>query len=120
MLMHPTPRVSCASQAPDACTLQDLYPKAQQPGRSADSSCHIISLPSPSLSQIKYSLIRLPQQALQTQQHRANIIHRTPFILQNIQAYASREIDIRVVDGCLEQHDWRRIGVGGGEVEGQF
>lgn len=65
-------------------------------------------------------LIRLAQQALQAQQHRADIIHRAPLILQNIEADAAREVDVGVVDGRLEQHDRRRVRVVGREVEGQF
>lgn len=49
-----------------------------------------------------YSLIRLPKQTLQTQQHTLHIVNSTPLILQNIQANPAAEVDIRVVDWSLE------------------
>jgi hypothetical protein len=61
--------------------------------------------------QQKNALIRLAQQALQTQQHGVDIVYSTPLLLQDIQADATAEIDIGMVDGRLEEHGRRRIRV---------
>jgi hypothetical protein len=69
------------------------------------------------------SLIRLPQQTLQTQQHALHIVDRTPLVLQDVQADSATEIDVWVVDGCLEEDSGWRVRVvwweGEGELEGE-
>jgi hypothetical protein len=77
-----------------------------------------IPFSSPNLTE--YSLVRLAQQTLQTQQHSANVVDRTPLVLQDIQADPAREVDVGVVDGCLEQHRGRRVWVVVGELHGQL
>ena len=71
-------------------------------------------------NQRQYSLVRLAQQTLQTQQHCANVVDRTPLILQNIQTDSAREVDVRVIDRCLEQHSGRRVWVVVGELHRQL
>jgi hypothetical protein len=68
----------------------------------------------------KYSLVRLAQQALQTQQDRADVVDRAPLVLQDVQTDAAREVDVGVVDGRLEQHCWRRVWVVAGELHRQL
>ena len=65
-------------------------------------------------------LIRLPQQTLQTQQHRINIVDSTPLILQDVQTDSPREVDVGVVDGRLEQDGWRRVRVVVCELHGEL
>lgn len=66
------------------------------------------------------SLIRLPQQTLQTNQHGPNIQHRTPFILQDIQTDPPLEIDVGVVNGCPELDLGRHEGISGRELKGEL
>lgn len=68
----------------------------------------------------EYSLVRLAQQALQAQQHSADVVDRAPLVLQNVQADPAREVDVGVVDGCLEQHCGRRVWVVVRELHGQL
>lgn len=61
---------------------------------------------------MKDSLIRLAQQTLHAQQHAPRIQHRAPGLaLQDVQAYAPAEVDVGVVDGRLERHVRRGVGV---------
>ena len=46
-----------------------------------------------------------------------HIQYRAPLILEDVQTDTSAEIDVGVVDWCLENHNWRGIRVVGGEVE---
>lgn len=75
-------------------------------------------------AQKRNSLIRLPQQTLHAQQHALRVQRRAPRALlalpaglQNVQADAPAHVDVRVVDGRLEEHLGRRVGVVGGEGE---
>lgn len=65
-------------------------------------------------------LIRLSQQTLQTQQHRRDIVNRTPLILQDIQTDPAREVDVRVVDGCFEEYRGRAVRVRVCEFHAEF
>lgn len=65
-------------------------------------------------------LVRLAQQALQAQQHALHVIDSAPLILQDIQAYAARKVDIRMVDRCLEKDGGWRIRVVRREIEGEL
>ena len=56
-------------------------------------------------------LVRLAQQALQTQQHSTNVVDSAPLVLEDVQTDTAREVDIGVVDGCLEEHRWRAVRV---------
>lgn len=56
-------------------------------------------------------LVRLAQQALQAQQHGLHIVDGAPLLLQNVEADATGEVDIGVVDGRLEKHSRRDVGV---------
>ena len=46
-----------------------------------------------------------------------HIVDSTPLLLQDIEADSAREVDIRVVDGCLEEDSRRSERVRGGELE---
>lgn len=48
-------------------------------------------------------LVRLPQKALQAQQHTLHIVHRAPLVLQDIQANTATKVDVRVIYWGLEQ-----------------
>lgn len=63
-------------------------------------------------------LIRFAQKTLQTQQYRLNVISGRPFILQNIQANSTGEIDIGMIDRSLEKDGWWRIGIVGWKRKG--
>jgi hypothetical protein len=65
-------------------------------------------------------LVRLSQKTLQTQKHALDIQDRTPFILEDIQADTTAEVDVGVVDGTLEHDVGRCIRVVRGEGEGKF
>lgn len=67
-----------------------------------------------------FLLVRLAQQALQAQQHALHVIDSAPLVLQDIQAYATRKVDIRMVDGCLEEDGWWRIRIVRWEIEGEL
>jgi len=64
--------------------------------------------------------IRFLQQALNSQQYTLHIIHSTPLVLQDIQAYPARHVDVRVVDWCLELRLRWSVGVVVWEVEGEL
>jgi len=57
-----------------------------------------------------YVLVGLAKQALKAQQNSLNVVSSGPLVLENVQANAAGEVDIRMIDGCLEEH--RRSGVG--------
>lgn len=65
-------------------------------------------------------LVWLPQQTLQAQQYALHVVDRAPLVLQNVQAYPPTEIEIWVVDGCLEQHYRRGIWIVRWELEGKL
>ena len=65
-------------------------------------------------------LVRLPQQTLQTQQHAHYVQHGTPLLLEDVQAYAPAEVDVRMVDGGFEDDGRGRIRVVGREGEGEL
>lgn len=56
-------------------------------------------------------LVWLSEQALQTDKHALHIVDSTPLVLQDVQADTAREVEVGVVDGRLEEHGRRRIGV---------
>ena len=62
-------------------------------------------------------LVRLAEQALQAQEHAPHVVHSAPFILEDIEADASREIHVGVVNRSFEQHSRRRVGIRGWEHE---
>jgi hypothetical protein len=64
------------------------------------------------------ALIGLPKQALQTQEDRLDVVRSSPLILQDIQADATREVNIGVVDRGLEEDGRGSIRVVGREGEG--
>lgn len=66
------------------------------------------------------SLVRLPQKTLQTQQHALHIVNSTPLVLQDVETDAAAEVDVRVIDGRLEEDGGRRVGVVGRECEGEL
>lgn len=81
----------------------------------------------PQHCQYQYSLIRLPQQRLNTQQHTLRIQRRAPSTLlalptrlQDIQADAPAHVDVGVVDGGFEEDFGRGVGVVCWEGEGEF
>lgn len=57
------------------------------------------------------SLVRLPQQTLETQQHALHVVDRTPLVFQDVQTDAAAEVDVGVVDGCLEEDGGWRVRV---------
>ena len=65
-------------------------------------------------------LIGFPQKTLQAQEDALHVVHGAPLILEDIQTDPAGEVDVRMVDGRLEKNVWRRVRVGGGEVEGEF
>ena len=69
-------------------------------------------------SRRKDSLVRLPQQALQAEQHALHVHDGGPFFLEDVEADAAREVDVGVVDGRLEEDRRRRVRVVGRELEG--
>lgn len=62
-------------------------------------------------------LVRLAQQALQTQQHGPDIVGRRPLRFKNVQTDPTGEVDVRVVDRGAEEHLGGLIRVVHGEVE---
>jgi hypothetical protein len=97
-----------------------LLPQLGRLSIEGTRTAHVLVLILPPLSILNHSLIRLPQQTLQTQQHRPNIVHGTPLILQNIEANAAAHVDVGVVDGRLEEHRRRRHGVRGAELHAEL
>ena len=69
------------------------------------------------------SLIWLAQQTLQAQQHALHIVDCAPLVFQDVETDAAAEVDVGVVDGCLEENGGWRVRVvwreGEGELEGQ-
>lgn len=69
-------------------------------------------------------LVRLSKQTLQTQQDGLDVVRSSPLVLQDVQADSPGEVDVGVVDGCLEEDGWWSVGVvgwkGEGELEGQI
>lgn len=68
----------------------------------------------------QHILVRVSQQTLKTNQHTLDIVHSTPFVLQDIQTYPPTEVDIRMEDRCLEEDSGWRIGIVGRELERQL
>lgn len=66
------------------------------------------------------SLVRLPQQTLQRQQHALDIEHSTPLVFEDIEADPSLHVDVGVVDGRREAHLWWNVGVARRELEVEF
>lgn len=65
-------------------------------------------------------LVRFTQETLQAQKHALDIVHGAPLVLQDIQANPAREVNVRVVDGGLEEDGWRRVGVVVREGKGEL
>lgn len=65
-------------------------------------------------------LVWLPQQTLQAQQHALDVVDGTPLVLQDIQAYPSTEIDIRVEYRCLEQNRRWSVRIRRWELKGEL
>jgi hypothetical protein len=57
---------------------------------------------------------------LQTEQNALHVVHRTPLVLQDVQTNPTRKVDIRVVNGGLEEHCWWSIRIIIGECKGEF
>jgi hypothetical protein len=57
-----------------------------------------------SLGDIGVPLVRLPKQALQAQEDTLYVVNGTPLIFQDVETDTAREVDIRMVDGRLEEH----------------
>ena len=68
----------------------------------------------------QYALVRLAQQALQAQQQGANVVNGAPLVLEDVEADAPAEVDVGVVDGRLEEHGGRAVGVVVCELHGQL
>lgn len=65
-------------------------------------------------------LVRLTQQTLQAQQHTLYIVNCAPLLLEDVQADASGEVDVGMVDRSLEQHGGRSVRIVGREYEAQL
>ena len=65
-------------------------------------------------------LVWLSQQTLQTQQHRLYIVHGAPLIAENVQTDPSGEVDIGMINRCLEQDRRRRVRIVIGKVKGEL
>ena len=66
------------------------------------------------------SLVRLAQQALQTQQDSGDVVDGAPLVLEDIETDAAGEVDVGVVDRGLVEDGRRHVGVVVGEVHGQL
>lgn len=80
----------------------------------------VVSLFKFSLRLCVYSLVGLSKQALQAQQHRADIVDSAPLVLEDVQADAAAEVDVGVVDGRLEEDGGRRVGIVGAELHAEL
>ena len=65
-------------------------------------------------------IVWLPQQTLQAQQHALDVVDGAPLVLEDVKADAAAEVNVGVVDGGLEEDCWWRVGVVGGEGEGEL
>lgn len=68
----------------------------------------------------KSSLIRLAEKALQTEQYGLHVVGGSPLVLEDVKADAAGEVHVGVVDGRLEEHRGRRVGIVGGELEAEL
>lgn len=66
------------------------------------------------------SLVWLSKQTLQAQEDGLDGVRSSPLILQDIQADTAREINVGVVDRCLEDDGGSAVWVGGWEGEGEL
>jgi hypothetical protein len=65
-------------------------------------------------------LVGPSQETLKTEEHTLNVVYSTPFVLENVQADSSREIDIRMIYGSLEEDRRWSIRIVGGESKRQL
>ncbi len=49
-----------------------------------------------------------------------DIVNCTPLVLQDVQAYPAAEVNVRVVDRCLEDHRRRAVRIVAREIEAEF
>ena len=59
----------------------------------------------------EHLLIGLSQETLQTQEHTGHVVHRTPLVLQYVQADSSGEVNIRMVYGRFEEYGGWSVGI---------
>lgn len=67
-----------------------------------------------------YVLVGLAKQALKAQQNSLDVVSSSPLVLENVQANAAGEVDIRMIDGCLEEHRRSGVRVVGGECKAEL
>lgn len=66
------------------------------------------------------SLIWFTQQTLQTKQNALNIVHCGPFVFQDVQAYSTGEVHVRMVDWSLEENGGWCVRVVRGKLKGEL
>ena len=52
---------------------------------------------------VEYLLIRLSKQTLQAQQNSLDIVHSTPLVFEDVEAYSPAKVNVRMVNGRLEE-----------------
>lgn len=57
---------------------------------------------------------------MQAKENSLDVVGSSPLVLEDIEADSAREIDIWVVDWCLEKNGWWGIWVVGWELEGEL
>jgi len=65
-------------------------------------------------------IVRLPQQALKTQEYGLDVVSGSPLVLEDVQADATGEVHIWMVDGSLEENRRWGVRVVGRESEGEL
>ena len=69
---------------------------------------------------VKHVLVWFTEQTLQAEENTLHIVDRAPLVFQDVQAYPSREVDIGMIDGRLEQNRWGGIGIVSGKGEAKL
>jgi len=70
--------------------------------------------------EIVYVLVRLAKQTLKAQQNSLDVVSSSPLVLENVQADAAGEVDIRMIDGCLKEHRRSGVRIVGGELKAEL
>ncbi len=67
-----------------------------------------------------YILVRLAQETLQAEKDSLDVVCGRPLVLENVEADAARKVDVGVVDGRIEEHRGRGVGVVGGKGKAEL
>ena len=66
------------------------------------------------------SLVGLAKQTLETEEYSLSVVGSCPLVLENIQADATGEVNIRMIDGCLEENSGWSVWVVGREGKAEL